>query len=168
MLHFIIINWFNRNGVWIWNRFRVIFNWKLWRVNLNITIINGMMIKYHHDSWNHTTGFVSKGTVFEGIWRRLDVTLSCCLSLLITTKVVEFIHIFIRLGGINLGPHMMQASVTCPIFTQHSQIIFCIKRITAITECRVAVSLLMENEGPEWRERWPELFNVVGYPIVYR
>ena len=47
MVHFIIINWFYWIGVWIWNRFRVRLNWKLWRVNLNITIINGMMIKYH-------------------------------------------------------------------------------------------------------------------------
>ena len=47
MVHFIIIDLFDRSGVWIWYRFRVIFNWKLLRVNLNITIINGMMIKYH-------------------------------------------------------------------------------------------------------------------------
>ena len=52
MLHFIIIHLFNWSGVWIWNRFivRVRFFWKFLRVNLNITIINGMIIKSPHDS----------------------------------------------------------------------------------------------------------------------
>ena len=57
MFHFIVINWFICSGVWIWNRFRVRFNWKLWRVDLNITIINLIIITSHCDSWNHRTGF---------------------------------------------------------------------------------------------------------------
>ena len=49
MVHFIIINGFYHSDVWIWNILRVIFKWNILRVNLNITIINGIMIKYLHD-----------------------------------------------------------------------------------------------------------------------
>ena len=93
MPHFTIINWFNRSGVWIWNIFRVKFNWKLWRVSLNITIINGMMIKSLRDSWKHRTCFGSRGYVFEVIFWRLAVPLYWWLSWFLTMKGVEFINL---------------------------------------------------------------------------
>ena len=94
MVHFSIINWFNWIGVWIWNRFRVQFNWKLWRVKLNTTIINGMMIKPPYDIWNHRASVGRRGPVFGVIFWRLNVTLSWCFIRLITMKGVELIHIY--------------------------------------------------------------------------
>ena len=94
MVHFIIINWFNWSGFCIWNRFIIRFNWKIWRVNLNITIINGTMIKSHCDSWNPITGFGGRGPGFEVSFLRLDVLLSWCLSCLITMMGVESVHIY--------------------------------------------------------------------------
>ena len=93
MVHLIIINLFDHSGVWIWNIFRVRFNWKIWRVKLNITIINGTMIKSPHDSWNYRTGFGRRGTGFEVICWRLDVPISWWISWLITTKGIELIHL---------------------------------------------------------------------------
>ena len=93
MIHFIIINLFYWSGVWILNISRVRFNWKFWRVNLNITIINGMMIKSSHDSWNNRAGFGRGGPIFEVKWWKLAVTLSWYLSWLFTSKGVEWINI---------------------------------------------------------------------------
>ena len=83
-------------NVWIWNRSRVRFNYKLWRVNLNFTIINGMMIKYLHYSWNHKTVFGRRGAIFEVIWCRLAVPLSWWISWSVATKGVEFIHLYYK------------------------------------------------------------------------
>ena len=88
MLHFIIINLFDWSGVWIWNRLRVRFNWKLWRVNLNITIINGIIIKSHTDIWNRSTGFGRIGTGFEVRFLSFAVPLSCWLIYFVTMKLV--------------------------------------------------------------------------------
>ena len=94
MVHFIIINWFDCSDVCIRNRFRVIFNWKLWRVNLNITIINGAMIKSPHGSWNHRAGFGRRGPGFEVIFWRLAVPLSWSFICFFTMKGVELIHLY--------------------------------------------------------------------------
>ena len=93
MVHSIIIYWFDRSGVYICNRFRVRFKRKLLRVKLNITIINGMVIKSHHDSWNHRNSFGRRGTGFEVRFWRLDVPLSWWLSWFITIKGVELVRI---------------------------------------------------------------------------
>ena len=93
MVHIIIINLNDWSGVCIWNRFRVILNWKIWRVNLNITIINGTMIKSPRDSLNHRTVLGSRHPGFGVSWRRLDVPLSWWIIWFITTKGVEFINI---------------------------------------------------------------------------
>ena len=93
MVHLNIIYWFNRSGVWIWNRFRVKFNWKLWRVNLNITIINEMIIKSPHDSWNNSNGFERRCTGFEVIFWMLAVTLSWRFIWCFTMKGVELIYL---------------------------------------------------------------------------
>ena len=93
MVYFIIIDWFNRSGVWIWNWFRVRINWKLWSGNFNITNINGMMINSPHDSWNHKVGFGRRGTGFEVSCRRLAVPFSWWLIWFITMKCIELIHI---------------------------------------------------------------------------
>ena len=70
MLHLIITNWLNWNGVWIWNGFRVKFNRKLWRVNININIINSIMTGSPHYSWNHRAVVGRRGPVFEvSLWR---------------------------------------------------------------------------------------------------
>ena len=93
MIIFIIINWFNRNGVWNWNRLRVKLNWELLRFNFNIIIINGMIIKYPHDSWNHRAGVGRRGYGFEVRLWRLDVTLSWRFIWFFTMKGIETIHI---------------------------------------------------------------------------
>ena len=94
MVQFIIINWFDRIGVCIWNIFRVRLKWKLQRVNLNITNINYTMIKSPHYSWNHSTGFGRRTTGSEVICWRLDVPLSWWFSCFFTMKGVELVHIY--------------------------------------------------------------------------
>ena len=93
MVHFIIIHLFDRSGVWIWNWCRFTFNWKPWMVNYNITIINGMMIKCPHDSWNYRTVLGRRGPGFKVIFWRLYVTLSWWLVWLFTMKGIELIHL---------------------------------------------------------------------------
>ena len=94
MVHFIIINWFNWSSVWIWNIFIVKFNWKQLRVNLNTTMINGMMINYPYDSWNHRGGVGSRGPGFEVSWLRLAVPLYWWFIWSFTMKGFEVIHIY--------------------------------------------------------------------------
>ena len=93
MVHFITINWFYWSGVWIWKIFRVRFNWKLLRVNLNTTIINVIIINYLHYSWNHRTGFGMRGPGFEVSGCMLAAPLSWWIIWLFTMKGVEIIHI---------------------------------------------------------------------------
>ena len=93
MVHFTIIHWFIRSGVWICNWFIVKFNWKIWSVDLNITIINGMMIKSPHDSLNHRASVGSRGPGFEVSCYRLAVLLSWWFIWFIPMKGVELIHI---------------------------------------------------------------------------
>ena len=52
----------------------------------------------------------------------------------------------IRLGGIHLGPQMIQASALCPILAQNLKIIFCLMRRAEITGLIVDVSLFVEDE----------------------
>ena len=73
IIHFTVINLFNQSGVWIWKWFRVRLTWKLWSVNFNINVINGMMIKSPHDRWNHRVDFGSRGPGFEVSLQRLAV-----------------------------------------------------------------------------------------------
>ena len=94
MVHFIIINWFDWRVVWIRNRFRVKFSWKIWGVNLNITVINCMMIKSPHDIWNKRSGFRRICPGFEVRWWRLAVILSWWISWFITMEGVEFIYLY--------------------------------------------------------------------------
>ena len=94
MVHFIIIHLFYWSGAWIWNRFRVKFNWKLWSVNFNITIINSMMIKSPRDSLNHSNGVWSRGPLFEVICWRLAVPLSWWMIWLFDIKGVELIRLY--------------------------------------------------------------------------
>ena len=94
MIHLIIINWFNRSGAWIWNWFRARINWKISRVNLNITIINGMMINYPHDSWNHRVGFGGRGPGFELSCLSLAVPLSWWFIWFITMKCIKLINLY--------------------------------------------------------------------------
>ena len=94
MVHFIIINLFDWSCVCIWNILIVRFNWKIWGVKLNITIINGIMIKYPRDSWNHRNGFGRRGTGFEVICWRLDVPFYWCLIWLFTMNRAEPINIY--------------------------------------------------------------------------
>ena len=93
MVHLITINRFNRSGVWICNRHIVRFKWKLWRVNLNINIINVIIIESPHDSWKHRNVFGRRGPGFRVRYWRFNVTLSWWLIWFITMKGVGFIHI---------------------------------------------------------------------------
>ena len=94
MLHFIIINWFNHSGVQIWNRFRGRFKWIVLRMNLNITIINGTMIKSTHDNRKHRTRFERRCMVFEVNCYKLAIPLSWFISWFITMKGVELFNIY--------------------------------------------------------------------------
>ena len=77
----------------IWNRVRGGFKFILWRVNLNIKIINYMMIKSPHGRWNHSTSFGRRVTVFEVNFWMLDVPLYWCISWFVTMKGVELVQI---------------------------------------------------------------------------
>ena len=92
MIHFIIINWFNRSGVWIRNWFKLRLNWKIWGGNFNITIIYGMIIKFPHDSWNHRVSSGRRGPGFEVIYRMLAVPFFWWLFCFVTMKCIELIH----------------------------------------------------------------------------
>ena len=94
MIHFIIINLFNRSGVWIWNWFIIRLNWKLWGGNFKITIIYGMMIQFPHDVWNHRVGSGRRGPGFEVSWRRLDVPFSWWFFWFVTMNCIELINIY--------------------------------------------------------------------------
>ena len=145
IVHFFIINWFNQSGAWIWDMFRVRFNWNLWSVNLNVTIINCMVIKSLHDSWNHSTSFGRRGCRLKwasGGWMFHSLGVSVGLS---TWKALNWSIFILRLGGRNLGTRMIQASALCPILPHHLQIIFCLIWRAAITGLRVALSLLVED-----------------------
>ena len=94
MVHLIIIHLFDWSGVWIWERFRVRVVWKILRVNLNITIINGVMINYPHDIQNHRTGVGRRCPGFEVIICRFSVPLSWCISWLVTMKLIELFNLY--------------------------------------------------------------------------
>ena len=94
MVHFTIINWYNWIGVCIQSIFRDIFNWKIWKVNLKITIINGMIIKSPRDSWNHRTGFGRRVSVFEVSWWSLAVKLTWRLIYFFIMKGFGPIHLY--------------------------------------------------------------------------
>ena len=93
MVNFIVINLFNSIGVLIWNIFRVELNWKLWSVILNITVVNGTVIKSPRGSWNHRDGFGRRGPGFEVSFWRLDVPFSWWFIWFFNMKGVELIHI---------------------------------------------------------------------------
>ena len=58
-------------------------------------------------------------------------------------RALNWLVFIIRTDGVNLGPHMMQASSLCPIIPQNYQILFCRTRRSAITGWMVDVSLLV-------------------------
>ena len=62
-------------------------------MNLNITIINGMMIKYPHDSQNYRAGFGRRGLGFEVNFCMLTNPLYWWISWFITMKVIELVHV---------------------------------------------------------------------------
>ena len=62
-------------------------------INLNITIIHGMMIKSPNDSRNHRNGFGGRGPLFEVNFLSLSVLLSWWIIWFITIKVVYLAHI---------------------------------------------------------------------------
>ena len=94
MVHFLVTNWFYCSGVWIWKWSRLRFKWKLWRLNLNITIINDMMIKSPHDSWKHRTGFGRRCPLLEASCWRLAVTLYWGIRWFVTMDGIALIHLF--------------------------------------------------------------------------
>ena len=93
MIYFIIINWFNWISVWICKWVIVRLNWNFWSGNFNINIINGMMIKFPHDIWNHRVGSGRRGTGFEVSFRRLAVPLSWWLLWFVTMEGIALIHL---------------------------------------------------------------------------
>ena len=93
-----MINWFEWSGILIWYRVRGRLQWIFLRVNLNITIIKGMMIKSPHDRQNNRTGFGRRCIRFEVNWWRLAVTISWWLSWFIATNCVELVHISHKTG----------------------------------------------------------------------
>ena len=142
MVHFIIIKWFDQSGLWIWNRLIVRFKWKLWRANLNITIINGMMI--NPPMIAETTGLVLGGEVMDlnwavGGWMFHSFGVSVGSS---TWRAFNWFVFILRLGGRKLGSRLMQASALWLILPHNYQIIFWLTRRAAITSRRVDVSLL--------------------------
>ena len=93
MINLIRINWFNRSSVWIWNWFRVKFNWKIWSVKFNTTIINVITIKPPHDIWNQRAGVGRICPVFEVSCWSLAVPLSLWFIWFFTMKGVELIYL---------------------------------------------------------------------------
>ena len=168
MAHFITINWFNWIGVLIWNRFRVRLNWKIWRVKININIIKGMMIKYPHDSWNHRSGVGRRGSGFEVILWRLNVTLSWSLIYLLSMKGFELIHLSSKIwwkefrstyySGIRLVSN--PSTVFANTILSHTEIWNnWLERWCIIVDGRRRTEMMIELT-------WSGLF--FGAPIIYR
>ena len=63
-------------------------------MNLKITIISDMMIKYPHDSWNHRTGFGRRGPGFEAIFWRFSVPLFWWIGWFTVTKGIELVNLY--------------------------------------------------------------------------
>ena len=66
IIHFIVINWFDRSGVWIWNWVIVRINRNIWIWNLNITIIYGIMNNFPLIA--EITGLSLEGDVLNLNW----------------------------------------------------------------------------------------------------
>ena len=75
---------------------RVRLNWKRLRVNLNITITNGIMINYPHDRWNHRTGFGKIGPGLEMICWRFSVPIYWWLGWFFTINVIELVCLYYK------------------------------------------------------------------------
>ena len=104
IIRLIIINLFNPSGVWIWNWFIVILNWKLLSGNFNITIINGMMIKSTHYSWNHRVGL--EGDVLDSKWSFGGWLFHYLGGLFVSSpwSALNWFVFLLRLGGRNFVP----------------------------------------------------------------
>ena len=116
------------------------------------------------------TGLVLEGEVLDlkwadGVWLFHSISGSFGSSPWSALNLFIFI---LRLGGRNIGPHMIQGSYLCPILPHNSQILFCLVRRYSITEWRVDASLLMEDEGLKLWEIWTEVVNIVGVTIISR
>ena len=108
--HFIIINLFDWSGIQIWNRVWGRLKWILWRINLYITIINNMMIKYTHDI--NQTGLLSGGEVRDFKWTDRGWMFQPLVGSVgsLPWSVFNWFIFLLILGGSNLGPWMIQAS----------------------------------------------------------
>ena len=121
------------------------FKWILWRVTVNITIINGMMLKYPHGIQNHSSGLGGRDTVSKVKLCRLAIPIYLWLGFFINMKCVELVSNILRLVGSKLGPRMIQASALCPILPQYLQITLCSTQRAARNGWIVSVSLSVED-----------------------
>ena len=168
IVHFIITNWFDWSGVRIWNIFRVRLEWKLWRVNLNITITNGTLINPPRDSWNQRDDFGRICTGFE----------VCCWGWLLQFlggsvdsspwRALDWFIFLLIFGGRKLGPQILQSSDLCTILTQHSKIVLYHVWRAEINGWIVYVQLLVEDPEQKLWEHCNGLANVVGSKITSR
>ena len=166
MIHFIIINWFNRSGVWIWNWFIVRLNWKIWSVDLTSPISMAWLLSF--PVMAEITGLVLEVEVLYLKWDARCYLFYSFGGYFVSSpwSALNLFNFLLRLGRRNFVPWVVHASALCPILPQHSQILFCIIRRAAITGCRVASSLFLEDEGLKLLEHWPEVVNGVGAPII--
>ena len=168
MLLFIIINWFGGSGIWIWNRFRVIFKWKILRVNSTspLSMVRWLILPMIAG----TTGMIFGGEFIDLKWATEGWIFQSLGGSVGSSpkRALNWFIFLLRLGGRKLGPRMIQASAFCSVLPHHFPLIFCQTLIAAINGRRVHVSLLVEYEGPKWWERWHEADNVVEYTISSR
>ena len=145
MAHFIIIYWFNRSCVFIWDIFRVKFNWKSegWTSTSPLSMAWWLSIPIISE----TTGLVLGVDILNLNWSYGVLLLQYIVGSFGSSpwRALNWFIFLIKHGGSNLGPQMIQSSSLCPILPQHSQILLCMMQISAITVWRVSVSFLMED-----------------------
>ena len=64
VVHFIIINWDNWSGIWIWKRVTVRFRRIIWSANLDNSIINGGVVDYFQSYPKPHNWFLRRGPGF--------------------------------------------------------------------------------------------------------
>ena len=166
MVHFIIINWFGRSGVQIWNRVWGGFKWILWRVNLNITIVNGKIIMSPYDSQDHMYGFGRRGTGCEVNCWRFSVPLYWWISCFITMKGVELVNISSKTWWDEFRATIDTViSVVSNSSTAFSNNILSNYEVfrNSLKSCCVIIGGRSITKG---RERWPEGLKLVWDPVI--
>ena len=150
---------------WIWNRVRGKFQWILWIVNLDTTVINDMTIESPRDSQNHRWVEVRYLNRTGVVWMFHSISGSVGSS---PWSAWDWFTFLLIIDGRKLGTEIMHASELCLILPQYLRIILFVTERYLITVWIAAVSFLVEDDVPNVWWIWPEEVELVGDTILSR